>query len=64
MKDGGFIGKCMNNAIFEGRGVRVVGSGHSNILENREKIPKSTSISVLIDQFSSKNWLIKDGGGL
>ena len=41
---------------------RSLGSGHSNILKNLEKIPKNTSISVLIDQFSCKNWLIKDGG--
>jgi len=39
-----------------------LGSGHSNIVENQEKKPKSTSISTLIDQFSCKNWLIKDGG--
>ena len=39
-----------------------LGSGHSNILKNREKTPKNTSISVLIDQFSCKNWPIKDGG--
>jgi len=42
----------------------MLGSGHSNILKNREKIPKNTGISVLIDQFSFKNWSIKDGGGL
>jgi hypothetical protein len=41
-----------------------LGSGRRNILENREKIPKSTGISVLIEQFSCKNWLIKDGGCL
>jgi hypothetical protein len=41
-----------------------LGSGHSNILKNREKIPKNTIISILIDQFSCKNWPIKDGGCL
>jgi hypothetical protein len=40
----------------------MLGSGRSNILKNQEKEPKSTSISILIDQFSCKNWLIKDGG--
>ena len=39
-----------------------LGSGHSNISKNREKTPKNTSISVLIGQFSCKNWPIKDGG--
>ena len=39
-----------------------LGSGRSNLLENQGKAPKSTSISILIDQFSCKNWLIKDGG--
>ena len=36
--------------------------GHSNLSENQKKVPKSTSISVLIDQFSCKNSLIKPGG--
>ena len=39
-----------------------LGSGHSNILKNREKMSKNTIISVLIDQFSCKNWPIKGGG--
>ena len=41
-----------------------LGSGHSNILNNQEKILKNTSISVLIDQFSCKNCPIMDGGGI
>jgi len=43
-------------------GCWVLGSGRSNILKNQEKEPKSTSISILIDQFSCKNCPIKDGG--
>ena len=42
----------------------TLGSGHSNLLKNKQKIPKNTSISVLIDQFSCKNCPIKDGGCL
>jgi hypothetical protein len=34
----------------------------SKILQLIENILKSTHISVLINQFSFKNWLIKDGG--
>jgi hypothetical protein len=30
------------------------GSGHSNILKNREKTPKNTGIWVLIDRFFPK----------
>ena len=45
-------------------GLGGLGSGRRNILENREKIPKSTGILVLIEQFSCKNWTIKDSGGL
>jgi hypothetical protein len=37
---------------WAGLGVVVAwGSGHSNILKNREKTPKNTSISVLINRF-------------
>ena len=44
--------------------LNVLRSGHGNILKKRQKISKNTSISVLIDQFSCKNWPIKGGGGL
>jgi hypothetical protein len=44
--------------------VEALGLGHSNILKNSEKMSKNTSISVLIAQFSYKNWPIKGGGGL
>ncbi len=56
------LGNFIATFPVNGRGPGVLGSGHSNILENQEKIPKSTSISVLIDQFSCKNWPIKGGG--
>jgi len=39
-----------------------LGSGHSNILKKQKKTTNNTSILVLIDQFSCKNWPIKDGG--
>ena len=40
--------------------IMVMGSGHSNILKNQKKASKTTSIWVLIDQFSCENWPIKD----
>ena len=41
---------------------RVLGSGHSKILKNMKKFPKKARISLLIGQFSCKNFPIKDGG--
>ena len=53
-------GICYSDVHFiDNKGL---GSGHSSILENQEKIPKNTYISVLINQFSYKNCPSKDGG--
>jgi hypothetical protein len=59
----GFAG-MLGDAGVGPQHIMMLGSGRSNILKNQEKEPKSTSISILIDQFSCKNWLIKDGGCL
>jgi hypothetical protein len=41
---------------------QAMGSDHSNILKNQVKLSKNTRNSVLIDQFSCKNWPIKGDG--